>query len=74
VWWLEPIISATQKADIGRISVGGQPRKKLVRPHLNKKAGCGNACLQSLAYIGDHGLGQARQKKKKKKSKIQSEK
>jgi hypothetical protein len=36
VWWLVPVISATQKAEIRRIVIEGQPRQKISLPHLNK--------------------------------------
>jgi hypothetical protein len=42
------VIPAAQEAEI-RLAVQGQPG--LIRPHLNKQAGCSGACLHP-PYIG----------------------
>jgi hypothetical protein len=37
LWWLPPVSLATQEAEIRRIAFQSQPRKIVVRPHLEKK-------------------------------------
>jgi hypothetical protein len=36
--WLMPIVQDTQKAEIGRIVVGSQPRQIVLRKHMSKKS------------------------------------
>jgi hypothetical protein len=36
VWWLTPVIPATQEVEIVRIMIPGQPQQKFTRPHLNQ--------------------------------------
>jgi hypothetical protein len=52
---LTSAIPVAWEAEIRGITVQGQLGQKLVRPHLNKEAGCGGACLSS------HTLGRHRQ-------------
>jgi hypothetical protein len=36
-WWLTPIILATQEAEIGRITIGSQPRQIISLDLISKK-------------------------------------
>jgi hypothetical protein len=64
VKWLATVIPATQKAEIRRITVQGQPRQKVTKtPYQPIKAGHGGTCLSSqLHRKQDCGQGQSRHK------------
>jgi hypothetical protein len=45
MWWLTPIILATQEAEIRTIAVGGQPGQKVCKTPSQPIVGCGRVCL-----------------------------
>jgi hypothetical protein len=48
VWWLKPVILATQEEDSLRIAVQGQPKQKVHKIQSQLMAGYSGACLPSL--------------------------
>jgi hypothetical protein len=53
VWWLKPVIPATQDAEIRRIEVQGQPGQKVHETPSKPMAGrLGNSGVHHPSYAG----------------------
>jgi hypothetical protein len=49
MWWLIPVILVTQETEMGGWHFEASPGKRLIRSHLNKKAGhSGTGLLSQL--------------------------